>query len=57
MSADFLSWLWYIIAAGLVLLAIVIGYAQWMSRKAPHDRASQRVRDEATLDGTIKASE
>jgi hypothetical protein len=26
----------------------VIGYAQWMSRKAPKDRASRRARDEAT---------
>jgi hypothetical protein len=30
MSADFLSWLWYIVAAGVVVLGIVIGYAQWI---------------------------
>ncbi|HXN44091.1 MAG TPA: hypothetical protein VN917_07595 [Xanthobacteraceae bacterium] len=45
MSADLLSWLWYILAAALLPLAI--GYAQWAWRKAPHP-ASERVRDEAT---------
>jgi type IV secretory pathway TrbD component len=48
MNTDFLAWLWYIIGAGVVLLAIAIGYVQWMSRKAPQDPASQQARDEAT---------
>jgi hypothetical protein len=35
MSADLLSWLRYILAAALVLLAIAIGYAQWAWRGSP----------------------
>ena len=35
MSAGLLSWLRYILAAALVLLAIAIGYAQWAWRGSP----------------------
>ena len=56
MSADLSSWLWYILAAVLVLLAIAIGYAQWAWRRASPScvRTGSRRNDQTALSGQMR---
>jgi len=52
MPEDYSGWLWFLIDVILVgVLAVAMAYGIWKRRRASHDPASERAREEATRQG------